>query len=103
MRGPRPTPSARGTAAWEKTVGTGLAQLELALAELELESTDHPDPLDRRAGRAERGRLVAAVQPEDLDRALVGRPDAADLGPGIRRELLGGGPRVLGGVGQQLR
>src|SRR5258708_13241726 len=96
MRGPRPTPSARGTAACEKTVGTGLAQLEL-------ERADHPDALDRRAGRAERGRLVASVQAEDLDRALVGRAAAADLAAGVRPELLGSGPRVLVRFAQQLR
>src|SRR4029077_13152297 len=93
-----PPPRGRGTAACEKTVGT-----RSSLAQLELEGADHPDALDRGAGRTERSRLVAAVQAEDLDRALVGRADAADLGPGVGRELLGGGPRVLGGVGQELR
>src|SRR5262245_18389048 len=97
MPRPRPPPSASGTAAWVKIVGIP------ALSQLELERAHHPDALDRRAGRAERSRLVAAVEAEDLDRALIGRPDAADLGPGVRRELLRGGARVLRRVGQQLR
>src|SRR4030095_16039806 len=97
MPRPRPPPSASGTAAWVKIVGIS------ALSQLELERAHHPDALDGRAGRTEWSRLVAAVEAEDLTRALIGRAGAADLGPGVRGELLRGGARVLRRVGQQLR